>query len=113
MLWLSESYLKVWKVESKGKYSVAQCSSGKKQEDGTYINSNWNVKLIGKANDKGIKVGDRIKTTKSAVENIWDADKKRNWLNVLVFNCELQGEREPETGESFYPVSEDDSELPF
>ena len=91
MLWLNDTYLKVWKIENKGKYSVAQCSSGKKQEDGSYVNSNWNVKFIGKANEENILEGSRVKILTGAVENIWDKEKNRNWLNVLVFKYEVEG----------------------
>ena len=49
MILFNKGFFKVWKVEQKEKYTSLQCSTGDKQQDGTYKNSNWNVRLVGDA----------------------------------------------------------------
>ena len=112
MLNLSKSYLKVWKVEDKGKFVKAQCTSGKKdKQTDTWINSNWNVRFCGKClvDAKKLKEGDSVKIQSGIIENVWDKEKQRNWLNVVVF--ELEGADNNPNDE--YPILEDEEELPF
>lgn len=107
MIMFNKAYAKVWKVFDNS-YSI---STGDKQQDGTYRNSNWNMRLTGKVKDIKLDEGDRIEIKGGKLENVWDSEKKRNWLNLYVWDLEKQGEDEG----GFYPVPEDDgqSDLPF
>ena len=102
-------YAKVWKVDKREKYTALQVSTGDKQEDGTYKNSGWNVRLVGKANVH-VNEGDNIVITKAKIENIYDKEKNRSWLNVIAFELEDRAEEEnPFMDES----SSEDDQLPF
>ena len=103
MILFNKAFLKVWKVDKKDKYTALSCSTSDKQQDGTYKNSNWNVRLVGKAKDVEVAEGDRIVVKSGKVENIFDKENNRNWLNVIVF--------ELETDEGFTSVDSDS--LPF
>ena len=105
MILFNKAFLKVWKVEKKEKYTALSCSTSDKQQDGNYKNSNWNVRLVGKANDVEVAEGDKIVVKSGKVENIWDKENNKNWLNVIVF--------ELETDEGFKPIDVTEDILPF
>ena len=109
MILFNKGFFKVWKVDKKEKYTNLNCSTSDKQQDGTYKNSNWNVKLVGKANDLIVAEKDTLIVKNAKVENIWDKEKERNWLNVIVFDAEVQGQA-PNNDE---PVESSESDLPF
>jgi hypothetical protein len=111
MLWKNDNYVKVWKIENKGKYFQGRISSSNKQQDGTYKNSNWNVRFVGKgtAMAEDIKEGDSLKITNWAVENLWDKENQKEWLRVIVFGWEFANR----DSESFVAVDDDDDSLPF
>ena len=104
-------YAKVWKVDKKEKYTALRVSTGDKQEDGTWKNSNWNAKLVGKAKDIDVAEGDTLIITSAKIENPYDKKSEKEWLCIIVFNGEVQGQKLPEWEE----VGEVDteSELPF
>ena len=111
MLTINNGYLKIWKIEDKGKSVVASCSTSEKdrQNEGEYINSNWNVRFVGKCLEdaKQLSEGDRVKIVGGKITNVWDKENKRNWLNVVVFEFEsLEDNRNN-------MQSNDDEELPF
>ena len=112
MILINKAFLKIWKVETKEKYVVANTSSGDKQQDGTYKNSNWSVRFVGKCFEsaKGLEEGDSIIVKSAKIENIWDKQKERNWLNLIVFDFEEQGAKEDS---GFYPVDDGEDDLPF
>ena len=59
-------FVKVWKVEHYEKYTKLQVSTSDKKQDGSYENSGWYLKLVGKAFEQGrhLQKGDTI-TVKS------------------------------------------------
>jgi len=92
MILFNKAFMKVWKVEKKEKYTALNCSTSDKQQDGSYKNSNWNVRLVGKANDVEVGEGDRIEVVSGKVENIYNKEQGKSWLNVIVFDVVKQGE---------------------
>lgn len=84
----SKIYAKVWNVDSKEKYTDLRVTTSDKQEDGSYKNSSWIVRLVGKANTGMIAEGDSIVITKAKIENIYNAEQKKSWLKVIAFELE-------------------------
>ena len=118
MIYFEKCFFKVWKIEDKGKYSLCNVSTGDKQQDGTYKNSSWQLKLIGNKGDRNLLEGDTIITKKAKVENIYDKEKKRSWLNVIVFDWDVQRSETSKAAaeakeDGFYPVDDEEDELPF
>ncbi len=93
MINITKSYLKIWKVEDKGKSVTATTTSSKKDKiTNAWVNSNWNVRFVGKCLEdaKRLAEGDKIVINNGVVENVWDKEKNRAWLNVLVFEFNWQ-----------------------
>ena len=107
MILFNKGFFKVWKVEQKEKYTSLQCSTGDKQQDGTYKNSNWNVRLVGDAKQLSISEGDTLIVESGKIENIWDKEGERNWLNVIVYKGVVQA------GKPTQINADDDDDLPF
>jgi len=82
-------YAKVWKVEKKENYTAFNISTSDKQKDNTYKNSNWNCRAVGKAKDIDVNANDRIIITQAKIENIYDKEKNKSWLNIIVFDFEV------------------------
>lgn len=101
----SKIYARVWKVWKKEKYTDLSISTGDKQEDGSYKNSKWPARLVGKANID-VAEGDSIVITKAKIENVWDKDNNREWLRIIAFELESKDE-------GFYPVDDGEEDLPF
>ena len=77
---------KVWNVEVKDNYSIAEMSTSKKKEDGTY-ESDWACKkvlLVGKAREAGVKANDVVYIDDFEVTNKWDAEKKTMYTNYKI-----------------------------
>lgn len=108
MILFKTAFMKVWKVDKKDNYIALNVSTSDKQQDGTYKNSNWNVRLVGKAKELEVVEGSRIKVVSGKVENIYDKDKQRSWLNVIVFDAELQTDNNQSDA-----LESDLDELPF
>ena len=50
MFWVSNRYARIWKVfRQEDKYVDLSINTSEKKQDGTYENSSWNARLIGKA----------------------------------------------------------------
>ncbi len=112
MINITKSYLKIWKTEDKGKSVTATTTSSKKDKiKDLWVNSNWNVRFVGKCLEdaKRLVEGDKIVIHNGVIENVWDKEKNRAWLNVVVFEFDWQEKKE----EVFYEVSDDDNSLPF
>lgn len=97
-------YGKVFSVDDKGIYKKIVLGTGDKQQDGTWKNSSWNCRLVGKAKDIQVSKDDRIKVTSAKIENVYDKKNNKSWLNVIIFNFE---------NDSGFVLLEDDDELPF
>ncbi len=59
-------YATIWQPENKGKYTIANISTSKKDKDGNYVNMSWKAKFVGKNQD--IQERQRIKITKGSIE---------------------------------------------
>ena len=90
------TYARIWKVEDKGNYSVAQVSTRKKKEDGKYETDFQDgfVRLVGSAHDviKSMSIpenGVSVKISSCDVTRTYNADKKENYTNFVIFGLEL------------------------
>lgn len=109
MIWINDTYLKIWQVDVNDKFVLCQVSSSSKQQDGTYKNSSWYAKFLGKAKEDAVslEIGDKVKVLTGAVENIYNKELKKSFLSVLVFSFE-----KVENSDRPYQADDDD-ELPF
>lgn len=103
----SKIYARVWKVWKKEKYTDLSISTGDKQEDGTYKNSKWPARLVGKANVE-VAEGDSIVITKAKIENVYDKERNREWLRIIAFELEDMAE-----ADNPFDTEKDNEELPF
>ena len=90
-------FAKVWRVEDKGNYSVAQVSiSRKNQETNAYdveFQNNF-VRLVGSAHDIGkniheVQGGTTIKITSCDVTSKYDKEKNKEYTNFVIFGFEF------------------------
>lgn len=118
------AFAKVWKVENKGNYSVAEMSTSKKGKDGKYETdwSNKFVRLIGTAQKQAEKLQDgaSVKIGQCEVTNNYDKEKKITYTNYAIFNFHednnvaSSGEKNMNTQTSTSQSSVDmDDDLPF
>lgn len=90
-------WAKIWKVEDKGNYSVAQVSVSKKKDDGyeTEFQNNF-VRLVGKAHEIGKNIGQpqggvNIQILNCDVTNRYDKDKKVEYTNFVIYDFSMDG----------------------
>lgn len=91
------AYAKIWKVEDKGNYSVAQVSISRKNKDTGEYNVEFQdgfVRLVGNAHEaaKSLKIGDNgasIQITSCDVTNKYDAEKQKSYINFTIFGFEI------------------------
>lgn len=91
------AYAKVWRVEDKGNYSVAQVSISKKNKDTNQYETEFQhnfVRLVGTAHDLGrnieeVQGGTSIKITSCDVTNRYDKDKQKEFTNFVIFGFEF------------------------
>ena len=109
MLNITKSYVKIWELEDNGKYIQAKVGSSRKDKrDGTWINSNWFARFVGKCADQArvLSKGDRIMITNGTVESVYSKERQRAYTSLTIFEFE-QEQQQPQWEE----VSQD--ELPF
>jgi len=112
MLNITKSYATVWQPENKGKYISARLSTGHKNQDGTWTNSSWYARFVGrcKQNAALLKERDRIVITNAIIENVYDKEQKKSWLTLVIFDFDA----EQKTSNNFVPMPQyDEDELPF
>ena len=118
MIWLSEpiKFVKVFKVEDKGKYVKAQVSTSEKKQDGSYENSSWFPTFVGNCLDeaKQIQEGDVLTITKGKLTNVYNKEKKQSYLNMTVFEFTNTTEHAGDdlSFDDFQSI-ESDSDMPF
>lgn len=122
MIWVNEpiKFVKVMKVEDKGKYVKATLSTSEKKQDGTYEYSNWFSTFVGNSVDKAKKLneGDKITVTKAKLTNVYNKEKKQSYTNMTVFAFE-GGEKKADDDFSFgggfedFQQIEDEDSVPF
>jgi len=94
MIYIEKAFLKIWEVEQKEKYAQGKASTSDKQQDGSWKNSSWFIKFVGKgfAKSKNLNTGDRIEVTKGKLENIYNKEQNKSYCNFIVFDFERQNE---------------------
>ena len=83
MFWVSNRYAKLWKVfRETDKYVDCSVGTSEKKQDGTYENSSWNARLIGKALNQ-YKKGDLEEGEQYAIRgkltNVRYQDENGDW----------------------------------
>ena len=106
-------YAKVWKVDKKENYTAVNISTSDKQQDGSYKNSSWSCRLVGKAKDVEVAEGDKLIINSAKIENIYDKEAKKCWLNIIVFDAEVEGIKLPEWQDVEEVDDESSEDLPF
>lgn len=85
------AFAKVWKMENKGKYTVAEMSTSKKNKETGKYDTDWSskfVKLIGTAHNQAqqLKEGDSVKIDAFEVTSNYDKEKKIMYTNFAIFS---------------------------
>ena len=91
------AYAKVWKVEDKGNYSVAQISVSKKDKETGEDNVEFQdgfVRLVGNAHEaaKNLQITDNgasIQITSCDVTNKYDGEKQKSYINFTIFGFDI------------------------
>lgn len=86
-------YARIWSVENKGKYSLANISTSKKVKDEDRYETDFQdgyVRLIGSAHEKAKTLdcsnnGVLVQIKSLEVTSRYDADKKTKYTNFLVY----------------------------
>ena len=83
MFWVSNRYAKLWKVfRETDKYVDCSIGTSEKKQDGSYENSSWNARLIGKALNQ-YKKGDLEEGEQYAIRgkmtNVRYQDENGDW----------------------------------
>ena len=100
------SYAKVWKIESKGKYTQIQCSTQQKKDGEYKTDYSGFVRLVGKAHEKAVDLseGDSIKIGNFGVTT--SNYNGKFYTNIVMFDFET---KDNEGANDSY----DDDSLPF
>ena len=88
MIWLSDlKYVRVMKVEDKGKYVKATLSTSEKKQDGSREFSSWYASFVGSCAEqaKSLREKDTIEIVKGKLSNVYNKEKKQSYLNMTVF----------------------------
>lgn len=89
------SYAKIWEIkEIKDKYSEIRISTSKKDKDSGEYSQDFGgkVRLVGQAHEqmKYMSEGDKFKILRCGVTNKWDEEKKRMYVNYVIFEVEFE-----------------------
>lgn len=87
------AYAKIWKIEDKGNYHVAQMSISRKNKDTGVYDTEWQnnfVRLVGTAHQQiaTMDISRNVKIGSCDVTNKYDKDKNITYTNYVVFNFE-------------------------
>ncbi|MDD3138940.1 MAG: hypothetical protein PHX08_08215 [Lachnospiraceae bacterium] len=87
------AHAKVWKFENKGKYSIVELSTSKKDVKTNQYETDFSekfVRFIGKAHTdlQQLHDGDSIKLKDVEVTNSYNKETKKGYTNFLVFSFE-------------------------
>lgn len=92
------AYAKIWRIEDKGNYSVAQVSISRKKKDSdeyvTEFQHNF-VRLVGNAHTaiQGVTIPEKgglsIQITSCDVTNKWVAEKQKEYINFVIFGFDF------------------------
>lgn len=115
------AFVKIWNVEDKGKYSIVELSSSKKNKQTNEYETDFSskfVRFIGKAHTDIKNIGEvsKIKLGDVEVTNSYNKETKQSFTNFLVFSFESENnETKTATGsEEFFNIPDgSDTDLPF
>ena len=99
--------------EEKERFARVKISTGDKQKDGSYVNTNWFATFVGKAFDKleQLESRDKIKIS-GKVSNPYNKDKEKSYLNCVVFDFEFS-DADKNVGNDEMDEGLDDEQMPF
>ena len=111
MIFLKDFKATVWKPEIKDKFVKANLSTSEKKQNGDWENSNWNAMFVGRSLEfaKDLKDKDRIKIISAKITNVYNAEKKVSYLNLVIFEADFV-DAPVTTG---FTDVDDDDDLPF
>ena len=114
------SYVKIWEVEDKGKYSIANISVSRKNKETDKYETEFQekfVKLVSNAH-KAVagteipKNGLSMRIKSCDVTNKYDTEKKKTYYNFVVFEFEENNAPSTKANEQT-ETNVDDDDLPF
>ena len=109
MLKITDSFATVFQPENKGKYTVANISTRKKDKDGNWTNMSWRAKFVGKNQDVSEKL--RIKILSASIESRKHEDKY--YTDVIIFDWEPVEKKETAQPTFAQLEAQAEDELPF
>lgn len=85
-------FARVWSVEDKGKYSVVELSTSRKNADGQWETDFQNkfVRFVGPAHQMATAITDpvNIRIKSCDVTRYWSSEKQQEYINFVVFEFE-------------------------
>lgn len=89
------SYAKIWEIKNiSDNYSDVRISTSKKDKDSGEYSQDFGdtVRLVGQAHEqmKYMSEGDKFKILRCGVTNKWDKEKKRMYVNYVIFEVEFE-----------------------
>lgn len=89
------NYAKIWQVEDKGNFTLCQISTSKKNKETKEYEVDFSdkVRFVGKAHGQHPQAGQKIKITNCGVTNKYDKEKKKMYIQYLIFDYELCGQQ--------------------
>lgn len=111
-----DQYATYWGTqEEKERYATVKISTGDKQQDGSYVNTNWFARFVGKAFEKldQLENKDKIRIT-GKVSNPYNKETKKSYLNLVVFDFEFSDAAKKSTEKNNESEDDDsDEQMPF
>jgi hypothetical protein len=116
------SYIKIWEIEDKGNYSIANISISRKNKDTGEYDTEFQekfVKIVSSAHKmlQGISIpknGLSVQIKACDVTNKYDAEKKQKYYNFVIFEIESNDNTTVTKVETKPEVElEEDEDLPF
>ena len=114
------SYVKIWEVEDKGKYSIANISVSRKNKETDKYETEFQekfVKLVSNAHKAvvGVEIpknGLSMRIKSCDVTNKYDTEKKKTYYNFVIFEFEENNAPSTKANEQIQ-TNVDDDDLPF
>ena len=115
------SYIKIWEVENKGNYSVANVSISRKNKNTEKYETEFQekfVRLVSSAHEmlQGVdipKSGLSAQIKACDVTNKYDAEKKKTFYNFVIFEMESNDVKPTTKSVSKTEVEVEEEVLPF
>lgn len=110
-----DQYATYWGTQDEhDRYATVKISTGDKQQDGSYVNTNWFARFVGKAFEKldQLESKDKIRIT-GKVANPYNKETKKAYLNLVVFDFEFSDapKKSDSSGGDYEQL--DDEQMPF